>query len=72
MLANLVHNFALGVDAARDVYYFFTGTGEGNDPEGVYNAGYGSGRILYYIIVDDEFSGMVDPAEGMDLDPSIY
>ena len=54
--------------------FFFTRSQEraDNSIQGSYDAGYGAGRLIYYLIADNELAKQVDPAEGMDIDLSLF
>lgn len=67
ILTNIVHNVSYVVDTYEDVKDFFLTTERGQGFEGPYEAGYGIGRLVYYLIADNELAKQVDPAEGMDL-----
>ena len=70
--SNTIHNISYMVDAARDIREFFISTDRGQAIEGPYMAGYGAGRILYFLMGESEFSRQKDPAEGMDMPKYIF
>lgn len=55
------------IDTYQDVMGFFNSTERGQTFEGPYEAGFGIGRLVYYLLADNELAKQVDPAEGMDL-----
>ena len=67
IITNIVHNVAFATDTVLDVRGFFMSTERGQAFEGPYEAGFGIGRLVYYLIADNELAKQVDPAEGMDL-----
>ena len=67
IITNIVHNVSFATDTYQDVRGFFLSTERGQAFEGPYEAGFGIGRLIYYLIADNELAKQVDPAEGMDL-----
>ena len=67
ILTNVIFNYPLVIDTALDVQVFFTSDDRVSANEAPYEAGYGCGRIVYYLLTDNELAKMVDPAEGMDI-----
>lgn len=64
VIDNLVHNFSFIMDAILDVNSFFNSGDRGQHFDGPYDAGYGIGMVVFYLIADDSSGLMVDPAEG--------
>ena len=64
---NMIFRYPLMVDAVTDLKSFFTSGHKGQTEEGPYEAGFGMGRIVYYLLSDNSEAKMVDPAEGKDL-----
>jgi len=62
VIDNLVHNFSYMMDAILDVNSFFNESTRGAHLTGPYEAGYGIGMVVYYLIGDDTSGEMVDPA----------
>ena len=75
LITNIVHNISFVMDTLYDLReFFFTRSQEraDNSIQGSYDAGYGAGRLIYYLIADNELAKQVDPAEGMDIDLSLF
>jgi len=64
VIDNLVHNFSFIMDAILDVNSFFNSGERGQHYDGPYDAGYGIGMVVFYLLADDSSGLMVDPAEG--------
>ena len=54
IMTNVVHNFSFAVDTYQDVRGFFESTERGQAFEGPYEAGFGVGRLFYYLLADNE------------------
>jgi len=67
IIDNLVHNFAYMMDIIFDVSSFFNSGDRGQYMEGPYDAGFGIGMLVFYLLADDTTSVMVDPAEGAEM-----
>lgn len=67
ILTNIVHNVSFAMDTFQDVRGFFTSTERGQAIEGPYEAGFGVGRLIYYLLADNELAKQEDPADGMEL-----
>lgn len=67
IMTNVIGRYSLIVDAAMDLKNFFTLDHKGQTEEGPYEAGFGMGRIVYYLLSDNPEAKMVDPAEGLEL-----
>ena len=67
IITNIVYNFPYAVDTAQDVWNFLTTPETTNYFDGHYDAGFGVGRLVYYVLADNELAVSRDPAEGMDL-----
>ena len=63
VIDNLVHNFSYMMDAVLDVSSFFNSTERGQHLDGPYEAGYGVGMVVFYLIGDDTSGEMIDPAK---------
>lgn len=63
VIDNLVHNFSFMMDAILDVNSFFNSGERGQHFDGPYDAGFGIGMVVFYLIADDSSGVMVDPAE---------
>ena len=63
IIDNLVHNFSYMMDAILDVSSFFNSGDRGQHIDGPYDAGFGIGMLVFYLIADDTSTVMVDPAE---------
>ena len=64
IIDNFVHNFSYMMDAILDVSSFFNTGDRGQHIDGPYDAGFGVGMLIFYLIADDSSTVMVDPAEG--------
>ena len=64
IIDNFVHNFSFMMDAILDVSSFFNDGDRGQHIDGCYDAGFGVGMLVFYLIADDSSAVMVDPAEG--------
>ena len=64
VIDNLVHNFSFIMDAILDVNSFFNSGDRGQHFTGPYDAGFGVGMVIFYLIADDSSGEMIDPAEG--------
>ena len=71
LITNVVHNVSLFMDTLKDLQAFFFTRSQERSPEaqiqGPYDAGYGAGRLVFYLIADNELAKQKDPAEGMNI-----
>ena len=71
LITNVVHNVSLFMDTLKDLQAFFFTRSLERSPEaqiqGPYDAGFGAGRLVFYLIADNELAKQKDPAEGMDI-----
>ena len=67
IIDNFVHNFSYMMDAILDISSFFNSGDRGQHIDGPYDAGYGIGMLIFYLVADDTSTLMVDPAEGVEL-----
>lgn len=67
IMDNLVHNFSYMMDAILDVSSFFNSGDRGAHIDGPYEAGFGVGMLIFYLLADDTTVFMVDPAEGVEM-----
>ena len=54
ILTNILHNASFVIETSTDVWNFLTSSERGQTDEGPYEAGYGAGRLIYYILTDNE------------------
>ena len=54
ILTNILHNASFVIETSTDVWNFLTSSERGQTDEGPYEAGYGGGRIIYYVLTDNE------------------
>ena len=65
----MIHNTGLVINTFNDLKAFFLDPSperEDNSIQEPGSAGYGTGRIIFYLLSDNELAKQVDPAEGMD------
>ena len=55
-MTNILHNFSFAVDTWNDVETFFTSEAKGQGFDGPYDAGFGIGRLVSYIVADNELA----------------
>jgi hypothetical protein len=67
ILTNAIFNYPKVIDTARELKDFFTSDEQVSANEAPYEAGFGCGRMVYYLFTDNELTNMVDPAAGMDM-----
>jgi len=63
IIDNFVHNFSYMMDAILDISSFFNSGDRGQHIDGPYDAGFGIGMLIFYLIADDTSTLMVDPAK---------
>ena len=63
IIDNFVHNFSYMVDVVLDLSSFFNDSDRGQYMTGPYDAGYGIGMLIFYLVADETTVLMVDPAE---------
>ena len=63
IIDNLVHNFSFMMDTIFDISSFFNDGNRGQYLTGPYDAGYGIGMLIFYLLADDTTTVMVDPAQ---------
>ena len=56
IITNIVHNVSFAMDTYLDVKGFFTSTERGQAFDGPYEAGFGVGRLVYYLLADNELA----------------
>lgn len=64
ILLNLVYNYPHAIDTIRDVESFFNEEQTSLTSKDVYISGFGVGRLIYYVLNQNEMPKPVDPAEG--------
>ena len=67
IIDNFVHNFSFMMDAILDVSSFFNDGVRGQHIDGPYDAGFGIGMLVFYLIADDTSTLMVDPAKDVEM-----
>ena len=67
IIDNFVHNFSYMMDAILDVSSFFNSGDRGQHIDGPYDAGFGVGMLIFYLVADDTSTLMVDPAKDAEL-----
>ena len=68
---NLIHNVGFVHDAYNEVKQFFNSEERGQARSGPYEAGYGSGRMLFFIFAENAYTQPYDPAKDAEL-PRFY
>ena len=61
---NIIHNIAFVHDAYNEVKQFFASEERGQARDGPYDAGFGAGRMLFFIFAENALNEQFDPAKG--------